>query len=187
MKPPNEQELLTGARKFDLQVLGAIYDQYSPGIYRYAIRLLGDPSTAEDCVSATFSRFLQTVKMGQGPDRYLQAYLYRIAHNWITDHYRRQPPPSVELDEKIDSGENSLPEHQVDTSLEKQQVLLAIRSLTPDQRQVVALRFFEGWANSEIAQALDKPIGAVKALQYRALQSLQSYLIKNEQQGKSNE
>src|SRR5512138_184862 len=101
MNTRSEQDLLNGARALDMQALAAIYDRYSPGLYAYAMRLLGDECQAEDCVAETFSRFLKSLRAGQGPEEHLQAYLYRIAHNWITDLYRRQPPPPFELDENL--------------------------------------------------------------------------------------
>ena len=183
MKSPTEQDLLNSARNFDLSALGAIYDCYSPGIYRYAMRLLGDDCQAEDCVAETFSRFLKVLRSGQGPQDHLQAYLYQIAHNWISDSYRRQPPLPLELEDSMNAGELFLPEKQVETHLEQQQVRLALRSLTPDQRQVITLRFIEGLENDEIAKAVEKPVGAVKALQHRAINTLRRVLLKKMKEG----
>lgn len=182
MDSPTEQDLLNGARKYDVPALGAIYDRFSPGIYRYAMRLLGDDCLAEDCVAETFQRFLRALRAGQGPDDHLQAYLFRIAHNWITDSYRRQPPPPLELDESIRSEDQHHPEVQAANHLEQNRVRLALRSLTPEQRQVITLRFIEGWENEEVAAVLQKPVGAVKALQHRAVNALRR-LLKNEKEG----
>jgi len=161
----------------DQSALEMVYDRYSPGLFRYAWRLLGSETTAEDCVSETFSRFLKSLGNGRGPDDHLQAYLYRIAHNWITDYYRRQAPVVDELKENLSSVEHEQPEHQALLHAEKQKVRLALRSLTPEQRQVITLRFIEGWNYDEIAQAIEKPLGAVRALQFRALNSLRKMLL----------
>ena len=183
MNSPSEQELLNGARQYDLPALGAIYDRYSPGIYRYAMRLLGDDCLAEDCVAETFSRFLKVLRLGHGPQDHLQAYLYRIAHNWITDSYRRQPPPPLDLDDALHAGDHFHPEKQTEVRYMQKQVRLALRSLTPDQRQVIILRFLEGWENEEVAVALEKPVGAIKALQHRALNALRRLLLQAEVEG----
>jgi RNA polymerase sigma-70 factor, ECF subfamily len=183
MNSPTEQDLLNGAITFDPSILTAIYTDYSPGIYRYAMRLLGDDCLAEDCVSETFSRFLKALQAGQGPQDHLQAYLYRIAHNWITDCYRRQPPLPIDLDDSMVAGEHFRPETQSDLDLEQQQVRLALRSLTPDQRQVITLRFIEGWENDEIASTMGKPLGAIRALQFRALNTLRRLLTREEKEG----
>jgi len=179
----NEQELLAGARSCELTALEEIYDRYSPAIYRYAMRLLGDDFLSEECVSETFSRFLHSIRAGQGPTDHLQAYLFRIAHNWITDIYRRQSPPTLDLDDSLQDNENPPPENIVAARLEQHRVRLALRSLTPDQRQVVTLRFLEGWENEEVAAALCKPIGAIKALQFRAVHTLRKLLIVDEKAG----
>lgn len=182
MNLPTEQDLLEGARNYDLKTLGTIYDRFSPGIYRYAMRLLGDDLSAEDCVADTFSRFLKILRNGQGPEDHLQAYLYRIAHNWITDSYRRQPPAPLELTESMRADNYLLPESLAEERLEQQQVRDALRLLTPDQRQVISLRFLEGWSNGEVSAALGKPVGAIKALQFRGLETLQKVLLKEKKE-----
>ncbi len=180
MNLPIEEEMLRGAQRFDLSSLGAIYDQFSPGIYRYAMRMLNDEGLAEDCVAETFSRFLKALQSGKGPKDHLQAYLYRIAHNWITDSYRRQAPREVELDEFMKGDENALPERQTESNMAMQQIRTILRSLSPDQRQVLILRFVEGWENEEVAAALGKNVGAIKALQHRALEAVHKNLRNKE-------
>jgi RNA polymerase sigma-70 factor (ECF subfamily) len=142
------------------------------------MRLLGDDDLAEECVAETFSRFLHALRAGRGPQRHLKAYLFRIAHNWITDHFRRAEPV-VEWKEQaaqnLPDGTPS-PDEYLEDQLEQELVRRALQHLTPDQRQVVVLRFLEGWSLAEVAVALDKPVGAVKALQHRALAALRRLL-----------
>lgn len=171
---PEEQELLQRAFQFNTKALAEIYDTYSPGVYRYSMRLLGDMSLAEDCVSETFARFLKSLQERHGPREHLQAYLYRIAHNWIVDFYRRQEESS-ELSEAVQS-EADVPEEEAARHIRQTQVRKAIRKLTPDQQKVISLKYLEDWSNEEIARALKKPVGAVKSIQHRALQSLQRLL-----------
>jgi RNA polymerase sigma-70 factor (ECF subfamily) len=169
-----EQELLSQAGQFDTCALAEIYDIYSPRLYRYAMRLLGDASAAEDCVSETFSRFLKALHAGKGPRDYLQAYLFRTAHNLVVDHYRRQPI-TEELDDDLPQFETT--EDAADLNLCQRRVRDALRQLTEDQQQVVALKFLEGWENEAVARVLNKPVGAVKSLQHRALAQLQKILL----------
>lgn len=176
---PSDTELLQLAQQFDQQALAQIYDTYSPGLYRYSMRRLSDEAVAEDCVAETFSRFLQALKASRGPENYLQAFLYRIAHNWIVDHYRRGPMQPQELTEEHPDGNVDL-EKVVGQSLEQEYLRKAIRELTPDQQQVIVLKYLEGWENEEIAHSLKKPIGAVKSLQHRALASLEKILDREE-------
>jgi RNA polymerase sigma-70 factor (ECF subfamily) len=178
----HQEELLRRARKFDQQALAEIYDSYSTGLYGYALRLIGDPNLAEDCVAETFTRFLNALRGGKGPRDYLKAYLYRIAHNWITDYYRRHPPESLPLEEEFNIPDEMRLEELVANRIQQDQLREALFHLTPDQRQVIVLVFIEGWRKAEVAAVLGKPVGAIKSLQHRALKSLRRILgiIENE-------
>jgi RNA polymerase sigma-70 factor (ECF subfamily) len=173
----SEGELLEGARRFEREALAAIYDRYSPGLYAYSLRLLGDPDLAEECTAETFSRFLHTLSQGNSPRQYLQAYLYRIAHNWINDWYRRQPPAPLSLEDNLHANDAESPQQVTLEHLAQRRVRNALLELTPDQRQVIVLKYLEGWELEEIAAALNKSVGAVKALQHRALEALRAVLI----------
>jgi RNA polymerase sigma factor (sigma-70 family) len=84
--------LTTEHQQLDRQALIQIYRDHSPGMYRYAYRMLGDQGLAEDCVSDTFTRYLQLLRNGRQLEGNLQAYLYRMAHNWVVDYYRKHKP-----------------------------------------------------------------------------------------------
>jgi RNA polymerase sigma-70 factor, ECF subfamily len=170
-----DPELLQRARHFDRQAMEQIYDLFSPGIYRYSMRLLGDQNLAEDCVSETFSRFLQALQINRGPENFLQAYLYRVAHNWIVDRYRRDPFPAEALTDEHPDGQAG-PEEAASSTFRLQRLRAALLLLTPDQQQVISLKYLEGWENEEIAHSIRKPVGAVKSLQHRALATLQRIL-----------
>jgi len=165
-------DLLQRAQQFDVEALASIYDQHNQGIYRYAVRMLGDELLAEDCTSETFHRFLQALQSRRGPREYLQAYLYRIAHNWITDHYRRNRSQDLPLSENLREGPEDI-DLITHEKIEQQRVRAMLSQLTPDQRQVILLKYYEGWENVEIAAAIQKPVGAVKALLHRAIKQLQ--------------
>ena len=181
----DEAALLRAARRWDMDALAAIYDNYSPLIYRYAMRFVSSPDVAEECVAETFARFLQALRNGGGPKTHLKAYLYRIAHNWITDHYRRQPPPQIDVEtvaHALASNDDPLSD-QLSLKEDQARVRAALRLLTPEQQQVIVLRFLEEWSLKEVAEALGKPVGAVKALQHRALAALRRILLEENSDG----
>jgi RNA polymerase sigma-70 factor (ECF subfamily) len=182
MDSSSEYELLDGAREYNHETLTVIYDRFSPFIYAYSLRLLGEADLAEECTAETFSRFLHALRGGSSPRKYLQAYLYRIAHNWITDRYRRQPPQPLELDENLQADERETP-HQVSSQrLMQARIRTALQRITPDQRQVIVLRYLEGWEMEEVSTALNKSVGAIKALQHRALEALRMVLAGDDEQ-----
>jgi RNA polymerase sigma-70 factor, ECF subfamily len=176
----SESDLLQRARLFDESALAELYDRYSPGLYRYAVRQLGEPDMAEECVSESFSRLLGAFSRGKGPDQHLQAYLYRIAHNWITDLFRREPAEPLPLEAEQLTADSPDPDDLVSDQEDYQALRAAIAELTPDQRQVFVLKYWEDWTNEAIAQALHKPVGAVKSLQHRAIQRLKRRMLKED-------
>jgi RNA polymerase sigma-70 factor, ECF subfamily len=171
--------LNSGSLRLDKDELVEIYDQYSPRLYRYALRLLGDPDMAEECVAETFSRFLQALKRGGGPTSNLQAYLYRVAHNWIIDYYRNKPVQE-QLHPELADDKLENPLVQVTEEIQRERVRVALFHLTPEQRQVIMLRFYEDWPHEDIAKMIGKTAQATRALQHRALEALRRMLVEQE-------
>jgi RNA polymerase sigma-70 factor (ECF subfamily) len=160
--------------------LAHLYDTLSPGLFRYAYRLLGDSGSAEDVVSETFHRLLVALQSGGGPRDHVQAYLYRIAHNLAIDQYRRREMLTErENEDTADMDPHRDPALAAEKSLGQEEAREAIWMLTPEQRQVILLKFFEDFDNAEVAEILGKPVAAVKALQHRALRSLGRVLARS--------
>lgn len=177
--PSPESEWLSGARRLDEHILAEIYDALSPALYRYAFRLLGDRQSAEDVVGEAFQRLLLALRSEGGPQQHLRAYLYRIAHNLAMDQRRREMRHGGD----VEFDGVSLPADDAARAAERRLAAAKARQalwrLTADQRQVVMLKYFEGLSNEEAAAALNKPVGAVKSLQHRALQALRRMLETN--------
>jgi RNA polymerase sigma-70 factor (ECF subfamily) len=167
-----DERWIAGARECDSTVLAEIYDALSPELYRYAYRLLGQREAAEDALAETFLRFLRIVHSGGGPSQHVRAYLYRILHNLAMDSHRRGFPGHDSLDAAPITAENMDPLHSAAEIISAEQARSAVWRLTPGQRQVILLRYFQGLGSEEIARVVDKPVGAVKALQHRALNAL---------------
>jgi RNA polymerase sigma-70 factor (ECF subfamily) len=184
-------ELLRRARAFDAEALTQLFDTHNGEVYRYAMRLVGDARLAEDCVAETFSRLLVALRKGQGPasTSLLRAYLLRVAFNWLMDEHRahKRQPETVPLHDEISipqlhQHESADVLHAANAAMQRERLRSALHTLTPEQRQVVALRFLEGWSLEETARALGKEVGAVKAMQHRALAAIRREMgIENEE------
>lgn len=168
---------LPKTKQIDKQCLVSIYEEHSPGLFRYAYRLLGNRDLAEECVAETFSRFLQGLQKGQSQIDNVQAYIYRMAHHWIADFYRRQPPPEISLDIDTHDGSLNSPDHILDQRFELERVRAALRRLPFVQQRVIEMRFLENRSHEDIAQALGKTVEACRALQYRGLRKMRDLLI----------
>jgi RNA polymerase sigma-70 factor (ECF subfamily) len=166
------------AADYDKQAMVEAYENYSSEIFRYSYRMLDDHDLAEDCVADTFHRFLITMRKGTLVEN-IRAYLYRIAHNWITDHYRHHPSLVVSLENGKHSDPEGNPSHLVAQKLDRQRVRAALLRLSAEQRQVIELRFMENWSHAEVAEALGKSVEATRALQYRAVEALRQILAED--------
>jgi len=173
-----EYERLQRARALDRGALAAIYDEYHQPMYRYIYRQVSDVETARDLTADLFRRFLQAIRQGYGPERELRAWLYRTAHNIVIDYYRRQRHRQhLPLEEGlVNAGDD--PVRVAEDQILAAEVHSALGQLTVDQRQVITLKFLAGLSNEETATMLDKPVGAVKSLQHRALAALQRQLVR---------
>jgi RNA polymerase sigma-70 factor (ECF subfamily) len=168
-----EQGSLDGLRKLDSRAIGTIYDQYFAEVYRYVRYRIDDDVVAEDIASDVFVRLLEAAQRNQGPQSNLKGWLIATASNAVNDHLRRQYRRPVEdLSESMPEEELSV-HAQVDLREQNQLVQTAYAQLTHEQQDVLALRFGQGYSLEETAMYMKKNVNAIKALQFRALASLQ--------------
>lgn len=173
--PLSDAELLRRAQEADEHALGEIYDTYCQRVYVYAYRLSGEATLAQEVMAETFYRFLLALRAGGGPRRHLAAYLFRVAHNLVADHFRNRSCIELSLDEAL-VADTADPDDEMAEAHAQARARAALWRLTPEQRQVITLKYLEGLSNAEVAVALDKPVGAVKSLQSRALAALRRVL-----------
>ena len=175
-----ERTLLEQAQAYDEDALGELYDEYSPQVYRYLYRRIGDAQLAEDLTGEVFVRVLQAIQAERFWHTSFRAWLYRIAHNLVVDHYRRKlPTPMLALDEQLVADQED-PESEVAKQLSHRHLRSAISQLTPGQQEVLALRFGQQLTAREVAEVVGKSVSAVEALQHRALAALRRILEKEE-------
>ena len=169
----DDRQALNGLRDLDSQVIGAVYDQLYPEVYRYILYRLGDQSLAEDLASDVFVRLLEAVQDKHGPQTNLKGWLISTASHAVADHLRRiyRRPTETITDSIPDPGPG--PQNEFDLREQSNTVQQAYAQLTIEQQEVLALRFNQGYSLEETADAMNKNVNAVKALQFRALAALQ--------------
>ena len=169
---------MVGAQQGDLTGFAEIYDAYFDRIFRYAFARIGDRAEAEDLAGDVFLRALQAIKSYKPGGAPFSAWLFRIAHNRVVDHFRRKSRRQTdELHDNIPLV-TPPPDEAVATQMTIEDVLRVMGDITEAQRHVIALRFASGLSIAETAQALGKKEGAVKALQYSAIQALRKRLLR---------
>jgi len=168
---------VAAARDGDAEALGALYDRFSPEIYRYLARRCGDVATAEDLTSIVFTKVLEALDRGLGWRASFVGWLYRIAHNVLADHVRAaRRRPQAELPETLSDPAADEPSAEGHRALEAEWLTQALDTLKPRHAEVVALRFAEGLSLEQVAQRTGMSVAAVKVTQHRALNALRRRL-----------
>lgn len=158
-------------KQVDKEELVMLYEENNDALYRYAFRYLRDQDLAEECVSEVFTRYLHTLINGNEPKGNSRAYLYRIAHNWVVDYYRKnKPDENIRNEILVDHKSN--PEMHFSKNQVRNQLRNALLKLPEEQRMVIELHILEAWSHEEVAQHLGKTVEASRALQYRGLRKL---------------
>ena len=169
----DEQSALNGLRNLDSQSIGAIYDQYFPDVFRYVRYRINEDAIAEDVASDVFVRLLEASQKRRGPDTNIKGWLIATASNVVNDHLRRRyRRPTEALSDAMPDGSASV-HAEIDSREQNQEVRSAYTQLTSEQQDVLALRFGQGYSLEETATFMKKKVNAVKALQFRALATLQ--------------
>ena len=167
-----EWELVQRAQTLDEAALASLYTSYYPRVYNYAFLQLGDIHAAEDLASEVMLKLLESIKKYRFRGTPFSAWVFRIARNRLIDlHRRRKRRGEVNLTEPLASMQIG-PQTMAERALERGQLQLALKYLTDEQRQVIVLKFIEGFDNASIARILGRSEGAIKSLQHRALNSL---------------
>jgi RNA polymerase sigma-70 factor, ECF subfamily len=167
-------ELLARTGTGDRVAFEVLYQRYSRSVFGLALRRLGDRGRAEDAVQETFVsiwRAARTYKPERGPGA---PWLYAVARNAIIDRSRARNEPAVEAPDEatLDAG----PADRAEESWTQWRVHRALEKLTEQEREVIALAYWSGLSQSEVADSLGIPLGTVKTRTRRALQRLADVL-----------
>jgi RNA polymerase sigma-70 factor (ECF subfamily) len=171
--PTAEAGLLARALDLDPRALGQIHDEFYPEIYRYALYRVGDSEVAADIAADVFLRLLDTLHAGRPPQTTLRGWLFGVAAHRVADHWRT---PHVTVTLHDDVADTLSVAGEVEDRLRRGEVRVALRRLTEEQQQTLALRFGDGFSVEESAAVMGKSVTAVKALQFRALEALRRHL-----------
>ena len=168
------RELVARGQQGDRDALEELYLIHFDRIYSYLHVSVGNRHDAEDLTTQTFLKMLEKIGSFKWQSAPFSAWLFRIAHNLAMDHFRsrRRWQPEEEVPEPPGEEEPSA-ELEAMQTIGRESMLKLIDRLSPEQQQVLTLKFVFNLPNAEVAAILDKTEGAIKSLQHRALVSLQ--------------
>ena len=147
-----------------------LYDRYQPEILRYLRHRVRDPEVAEDLTQQVFLKAWQAVPRYQQRGVPFKAWLHRMAHNQMVDHYRARRP-TTDL-EGIDVPEEPVAEQRVLRQELLERLQEALDRLSSDHREVLVLRFLMEKSAAEIGEIMERKEVTVRGLQFRALRAL---------------
>jgi len=173
---PADERVLVEAAQADPSKFDALYELHFDRIYFFIVSRIHDRTAAEDITSETFQKALANLASYEWRGTPFSAWLYRIASNAIIDHYKRS-----NREDQLDELENPLAQPELSSNdiefIERHVHFFALVNQLPEvQRRVVCERFVEDRSIREIAQRLSKTEGAIKQLQFRALQTLRAQI-----------
>ncbi len=176
MDSQHEQELVKKSQT-DITAFKELYTYYYPKIYAYVLYLVRDREVCEDIVSTTFEKSMLNILNFQYKGYSFGSWLYTIARNMVYDQSKKQTNISLEIlkDVIVCKGEFNT-EEMVDTELRKRKLLEAINALPERSREIVLLRYIEGFSIQEVSVITGDTTDAIKSVCKRSLDDIKQYL-----------
>ena len=173
--------LVQAAQAGDARAFGELYERYRQPLYRYCLARTDSPHEAEDLVSEVFLKAMESLARYRDQGLPFIAFLYRVARNAAIDRSRKDKGASlfemtIEPRSAVDLEGDAMRSSDMDA------VLGALRKIKPEYREVILLRFVEGYSAADVATLLQKAEKAVWNLQQRGLERLRVELRRTGQQ-----
>lgn len=170
----NQPTSETRIQSENLPAAEELYLKHHEHIFRFIWSRVHDAPLAEDLTGEVFTRMVANLPSYRDRSLPFRAWLYQAARNLIIDYHRKEA--SAQGLKDVANVNAASPEERVETALTLERVQRALEKVDPAQREVVELRFLAELSLEEVAEAMDKSVAAVKALQHRGLASLRTHL-----------
>jgi RNA polymerase sigma-70 factor, ECF subfamily len=170
------ERLVKEAQAGDSYAFGLLFDHYHESVYRYIASRVHRPTDAEDLTQLVFVKALEALPRFEARGVPFGGWLFRLARNSIIDFVRTRHDHGP-LDAVLERPHGDVgPDQLAQTREQIGEVAAALESLTDEQREAIALRFFAGLSAREAAEAMGKQEGTVRGLQFRAIAALRREL-----------
>lgn len=174
------EELIKNSAEGDFEAFGELYTIYMTNIYRFVFYQVHDKMTAEDLTEEIFIKAWKAIGSYKGNCKAFLSWLYRIAHNYVVDYFhlaRRK----ASLDSGVIAG-SADPIETVERNMMRENVSKMLSVLPARQKQVIILKFIEGFDNQEIEEITGHIQGSIRIMQMRALAKIRKSISKEEGQ-----
>lgn len=168
-------ELAIAASAGDVEAVGRLYDALVGPVYRYVAVRVRRREDVEDLTHLVFERIMGALPRYQHNGRPFAAWAFRIARNAVIDHQRRMRPTDS-LNGIAEPSDGIGLEALSVRGEEIRELREAVRRLTPDQQEAIALRYAAGLSAEEAARVMGRRAGTVRGLTFRAIDALRRHL-----------
>jgi RNA polymerase sigma-70 factor (ECF subfamily) len=173
---PELDGLAIAAARGDTDAVGRLYDALVGPIYRYVAVRVRRREDAEDLTQLVFERIVASLPRYRHRGRPFEAWAFRIARNAVIDHVRRERSHEPLDGDRLTAHGEGGPEAMSLRGEELRELRFALRQLTPDQQEAIALRFAAGLSAEEAARVMGRQAGTIRGLTFRAIASLRRLL-----------
>lgn len=180
---PADEVLVSRVCDGDTAALEALYSRYARVVYSFAVRIVGDGSTAEEILQEAFVRTWRQAETYRTVRGSFASWLLSITHNLAIDELRRRQrrPQRVDgadvhevMNGLVDDAANV--EEATEASMLRERVIRAMATLPEAQRLAIELAFYQSMSQREIAAYLDEPLGTIKTRLRLGMQKLKDAL-----------
>src|SRR5260221_2410755 len=168
--------LVAEAQAGDPEAFGLIFDEFHGAIYRFVASRVGRPSDAEDLTQLVFVKAIEALPRYEARGVPFGGWLFRLARNATIDYIRTNREHADLETVTGRATEDRGPESITILRTDLDAVAGALGRLTPDQREVISLRFFAGLSPKEVGELMGRHEGTIRGLQFRAIESLRRSL-----------
>lgn len=152
---PTDEELMLAYGAGDAGAFELLYSRHRGPLFRFMLHQVREHGTAEELYQDVWQRVI-TARQRYQPEAKFSTWLFQIAHNRLTDHWRAQqhrPPAPADADERAErEADPQTPERTLSAFEERRRLQLALQELPADQREVVLLRLEQELTLEQIGQ-----------------------------------
>ena len=172
----SDEALVEGIARSDETALAELYDRYGRPAYGLALRVLRDPSLAEDAVQEAFLQVWRSADRFQPGRAKVGTWLLTFVHRRAVDLVRREERRRTEPEAAAPAPTGPGADEDVERRSKREIVQGALRQLPPEQREAIELAYYGGYTQTELAERLGEPLGTIKSRMFTGLQRLRGLL-----------
>ena len=175
MREMSDEKLMQRYAKGDAKAFDQLYARHRAPLYRYFIRQVNDPSTANDLYQGAWEKIIKA-RDKYRPASPFKVWMYRIAHNHLVDHYRRTRPEDTLEPENLPAAQAGPPQNMI-ANEQKESLRTGIMNLPVEQRDTLLLQLETGLKIEEIANVTGVGRETVKSRLRYAVKYLKRILV----------